>query len=111
MPMKREFKYDHCKNCGGSYLRKPKSRLFCKPACRHQHNNRKRVNLIESQMMTVGQAATISGKTYEQVRGMIRRGEIRARRFFGRILIYRADVEARILIKGGIDVAQDLWNQ
>ncbi|MEW6210625.1 MAG: hypothetical protein AB1631_19835 [Acidobacteriota bacterium] len=46
-------------------------------------------------MMTVSQGAISMGKSYEQVRTMIRRGEIRSRRFFGRILVYRADVEAR----------------
>lgn len=91
----RKWKTAFCKQCGEPFKKKPADKEFCKDRCRYRFNARKRTVLVESQMMTVGEAATNMGKSYEQVRSMIRRGEIRARRFFGRILVYRADVEVR----------------
>jgi len=91
----RKWKTGFCKQCGEPFKKKPADKEFCKDRWRYRFNARKRVVLVESQMMTVGQAACSMGKSYEQVRGMIRRGEVRARRFFGRILVYRADVDAK----------------
>ncbi len=90
-----EFERGFCENCGGPYIRKPRNKRFCKATCRYRRASQKRIGLTEDQMMTVGQAAISLGKTYEQVRRMIRRDEIRARRFFGRILVHTADVEGR----------------
>lgn len=92
MTRKREFERGLCEECGAPFLKKPRLKRFCRSRCKDAHNNRRRVSLMIDQMMTIGEAAQVSGRDYEQVRRLVRAGRLRSQRLFGRIVVYRDEV-------------------
>lgn len=102
MSRKRQFDHAPCKECGASFLKKPAAKRFCKRLCKDRHGNRTRGRVtfdtalvtIEQHLMTVADAVKVSGVAETTLRRMIKQGRPRSKRLFGRVLVYRSQIEA-----------------
>lgn len=65
------------------------------PRCRYEHYNRQRASktVVLDRLITVREAAELLGRPAHSIRALVRRGQLRAERLFGRVLIYRAEID------------------
>lgn len=104
MPERRVYDVGDCKQCGRPFRKKPARKEFCSRFCKDRYHNgaRGRVTAqtaqewIEDHWVTIRQAADMGVATASQIRAMVRRRKLEARRMFGRVLLRRSDVERLI---------------
>jgi hypothetical protein len=84
-----------CEHCGGRFLRKREWGKFCSDRCRAaSHQLEQALRLISSHLIGVAEAARLGAVSASTIRRRVERGQLRARRCAGRLLIYRRDVSA-----------------
>lgn len=103
MASRREYEMGVCQNpqCGEAMKLKPPGRKFCKSRCRFAAFNRQRprgtfdsaIITIDQHLMTVPDAVKVSGLSETSIRRMIKANRLRSKRMFGRVLVYRSQIE------------------
>jgi hypothetical protein len=101
MPEKKEYRLGKCEECGGPMKLKPADRKFCKARCRYAHSNRTRGRVtgdsaqtwFDDHLMTVPDAVRASGLSETTIRRMVKANRLHSKRMYGRVLLYRSQVE------------------